>query len=465
MENLIRSIVYTERKDIDEFLEESPLWDQIYEVFLETRRETDYIDIPTLKIFNEAKYQCVRIFHDKHPEDGLKPKYMNEAVDNLELLDQAAYLCFCIVYVILALYKNPPKKFQRVCKILEKVFLEQGIYYFSNFYEFVSNKRKANISYNIDLSYDPMSPRDIEDASHTTIVYCDGKPIEFHSFDYIEGWWEKVTNNFAPEAIREFVNIWEKKDDQLEIIKIIEKAYSQLVQSEIDTKTGNSIPSKTFQISKEFFKVLWAEIANKEDEPVLLLPKENPEMERMKRELGKTKQLLEEARKRDIELIEEGERMLEEASEREKKLRAELDRQSVEAKNREREINNQWKKDLKELQKQMSGDNITQVFCHIATSYMKRNEKKSQGKREAIKTCLLEIASQLRIQLPDDVNEAISNFDDENPQTTVVYKIGNYNPTIYKDQAQSNDVHIKGEIQLPESEAKKLIEQKRNGNH
>ena len=349
------------------------------------------------------------------------------------------------LYAILALYKNPPQKFINFGISLKYVFIEQEDKYFNRFQAFVIRHLNYGEKYDIDLSYSPAFPKDIKNACHRRI--SNGIAMDDWEYDYDEQWWKKATNGFDLETIREIVNIWEKKDDQLEIIKIIEKAYSQLVQSEIDTKTGNSIPSKTFQISKEFFKVLWAEIANKEDEPVLLLPKENPEMERMKRELGKTKQQLEEARKR------------------EKKLRAELDRQSVEAKNREREINNQWKKDLKELQKQMSGDNITQVFCHIATSYMKRNEKKSQGKREAIKTCLLEIASQLRIQLPDDVNEAISNFDDENPQTTVVYKIGSYNPTIYKDQAQSNDVHIKGEIQLPESETKKLIEQKRNGNH
>lgn len=449
-----RPIFSRDRKELKDFIKEDSLWEDIYDAFLETKRVRGYNSkIPILKIFNEARYQCVRIIQDEYPESDIESNYLSDSSFQLDCDRQAAILCFSVVYTLLSLSGNPSRKFVRVCDELENVFSNEGYRIAISFYQLVQKQKVEGISCEIDLSPQPVSPDELDNV-----------------YGYKPERWREGSCDFDQQSIREIVFLWKQEEDRLKILERIESAF-EYFENHSDDKDDSPLSclyccnSTRKKANKDFFIALWTEIENKKKKTVLLPPQENPELERLKSELEKTKQLLAEAKKRDKELIEEGERMLAEAREREEKLRAELDRQSVEAKNREREINNQWKKDLKELQKQMSGDNITQVFCHIATSYMKCNEKKSQGKREAIKTCLLEIVSLQKLQLPDDVNEAISNFDDENPQTTVVYKIGSYNPTIYKDQAQSNDVHFQGEIQLPESETKKLIEQTQNGKH
>ena len=65
-----------DRVNFGEFLEESPLWNELFELTHSGSINTKYLNTSDLKLFNEARYQCVRIFHDNNPEEDVKKNYL-----------------------------------------------------------------------------------------------------------------------------------------------------------------------------------------------------------------------------------------------------------------------------------------------------------------------------------------------------------------------------------------------------
>ena len=107
--NQVREFIYRNRPDIDAFLEESELWSNLYGLFLGIKDNAYYLKIPAVTMFNEVRYQCVRVMLDKHPEENIWMNYLNNAKDTLGWR-YASDLCFSLVYAVLSLMENPPKQ-------------------------------------------------------------------------------------------------------------------------------------------------------------------------------------------------------------------------------------------------------------------------------------------------------------------------------------------------------------------
>ncbi len=221
---LPRPFIYREREDIDEFLDESKLWRDLYDVFLQVRDNVYHLKVPAVKMFNEVRYQCVRLMLDKHPEEDIWSNYLNNAKDTLGWR-YASDLCFSMVYAVLSVLKDPPCHVQRFCKILSDGKFKDEEAYFPHFAGLVRLQKILNNSYEIDLTPCPERPQKIRDA---IMVFPTGK--EFYVYDAI--WWKEQTHDFDQDYIRFIIDQWQSKEDKLEMLSVIEENFNESVDSE-----------------------------------------------------------------------------------------------------------------------------------------------------------------------------------------------------------------------------------------
>lgn len=67
--------------------------------------------------------------------------------------------------------------------------------------------------------------------------------------------------------------------------------------------------------------------------------------------------------------------------------------------------------------------------------YLNISKRKTQGKREAAKTVIMEMLTSAKLELPDDIMEMLDHLDDEQPTAKVVNVQGDY-----------NDIHDNGTV-------------------
>jgi hypothetical protein len=208
--NQVREFIYRNRPDIDAFLEESELWSNLYGLFLEIKDNAYYLKIPAVTMFNEVRYQCVRVMLDKHPEENIWMNYLNDAKDTLGWR-YASDLCFSLVFAVLSLMENPPKQVPFFLNTLLRRKLANETCYFPHVDFFVKHHQKVGNKYAIDF---------------TPEAECPPKILK----DF--RWWQNVTNDFDETAIREILGLWENMKDKMYVLDTIENNYDVLIQQE-----------------------------------------------------------------------------------------------------------------------------------------------------------------------------------------------------------------------------------------
>lgn len=219
-----RPFIYRERDDIDAFLNESQLWRDIYDVFLRVKDNTYRLKVPSVTMFNEVRYQCVRIMLDKHPEEDIWGIYLNDARDTLGWR-YASDLCFSMVYAVLSLLKNPPVQIPIFCNLLFYKKLNTDIGYFPRFQQLVDSEKAQGVCYDIDLRAMPEKPAIIRNAGEEKQILLNGRLATQFIPKYDYEWWDLQTNHFDQNTIREIVNLWDSKEERCEMIDIIEHAF------------------------------------------------------------------------------------------------------------------------------------------------------------------------------------------------------------------------------------------------
>lgn len=216
-----KPFTYQPRKDIDEFLNESDLWNELYETFLTVKDNTYRLKVSSVVMFNEVYYQCVRVAQDSHPEEDVWYNYLNDARDNLGWR-YASDLCFSIAYAALSLMQNPPRQATRFCAILAGKIFANDAHYFPAFKELVDRLKSEGKLYDVRFLPTPMKPGDIFSEERTSIDY-NGNVTRSPLYD--DEWWKNVTDNFCVENIKEIVSLWSEPKDKLSILERIEEAY------------------------------------------------------------------------------------------------------------------------------------------------------------------------------------------------------------------------------------------------
>lgn len=214
-----RPFIHRDRTDIDAYLEESQFWTDLYDLFISIKDNGYKLKVPSIQMFNEVHYQCVRLMLDRHPEEDVWGNYLNPVKDSLGWR-YASDLCFSLVYAVLSTVKNPPAQIPRFLNVLRERKLKTDEWYFPHCEAFLSYAR--GINYDIDLAP------------------CPEKPGHLDNFSYDARWWKEVTNNFDQERIRQIVGLWQTQKEQLEIIDIIKRKFKQ--EESNPTYTEDDLP-------------------------------------------------------------------------------------------------------------------------------------------------------------------------------------------------------------------------------
>lgn len=197
MRTLPRTFIYRDKRELDDFLQDNPLNDALYDVFLDVKDSYYSLKISAENIFNEVYYQCTRLMLDSHPETRLR-NYRDDAKVNMGTR-YASDLVFSMVYAVLSLQKEISPSIKRILRYLEGQNLNDC--YFPAFQQLVE-ERRGRESYESDFTPCPEPPERV--LNYGTFI------------------WSTVTENYSQERIRMIVNLWKEKEDKLAILDKIE---------------------------------------------------------------------------------------------------------------------------------------------------------------------------------------------------------------------------------------------------
>ena len=199
MKDLPRAFIYRDKAELDEFLNNNPLNEALYDVFLEVKDSYYLLKISAEAIFNEVYYQCTRLMLDPHPETRVWD-YLNDAKNNTGWR-YTSDLVFSMVYAVLSLQKNSSLSTKRFIRCLRGHKLNEC--YFPAFLNLVESEKENTYEYNLKPC--PESPEKI--------------------YKYGAFLWSKVTDDYEQERIRMIVNLWVDKEDKLSVLKMIEDSF------------------------------------------------------------------------------------------------------------------------------------------------------------------------------------------------------------------------------------------------
>lgn len=70
-----RPFIFRERTDLDEFLEEDPMWEELYDLYLHMKRDTS-LTLDATTTFKEVCSICARVMREKHPEENVREDFL-----------------------------------------------------------------------------------------------------------------------------------------------------------------------------------------------------------------------------------------------------------------------------------------------------------------------------------------------------------------------------------------------------
>lgn len=227
-----RPFIYRERTDIDAYLEESPVWKELYKKFVEVMTTKQKMKLSPLRWFNEVHYQCVRLLLDRYPEEYFLLSYVKPVSHDLG--PHTAGLCFSMVYAVLNTLSDPPEHIPGFLGLLKRKYNTADAKY-SSFYE-------------------PFAPK--TGGASPDLFPCPERP------DHIKedaAWWRRATEDFRQSRIQKIVNLWPTLEEKLEVAQIIEEQFKQI------ENIGCLFPLNPYALEKEkanthFFKALRHEV-------------------------------------------------------------------------------------------------------------------------------------------------------------------------------------------------------------
>lgn len=203
--NLPRQFVYTDRRNLDDFLRDDELNKELYKVYLRVKDHPYYFKFDAEKAFNEAYYIATLAMNEPHPELDVR-EWWYAAKRDIGWA-YSANLIMSMVYAILSLQSEKPDTIDYVLEIMKNT--NYGEDHFPAYKELVENHP---FRYNSDFSIRPNSVSELQNA---TIK------------------WQNVTEEFDQETIRELVAIFPTKEERLRLIDLIEQRQNELTPADM----------------------------------------------------------------------------------------------------------------------------------------------------------------------------------------------------------------------------------------
>lgn len=240
-----RELVFDDRADLDELLQEHPLWENLYEnLYLilkdKLRRTHLFCEPSALDILNDVYYNCIKVIIDRHPEDEFCSKFLQpDYGDNFVGYTEDSALTLSLSYAVLALSNHKNKKNVRHFLDCTKKFFKDKHYLFGSVLEFVENN---TINYDFTIKITPLHP---DKLSH---VYGS----DLHDF------WLRIIRECK---ISDILRLYDTRQNKIKILEQIIEASRhdpcdehtcdllQKLKAEIN---GNLDESKTNKLQKTF---------------------------------------------------------------------------------------------------------------------------------------------------------------------------------------------------------------------
>ena len=175
-----RPFIFRERTDLDEFLEEDPMWEELYDLYLHMKRDTS-LTLDATTTFKEVCSICARVMREKHPEENVREDFLMP-LDKIANVNRD--ICASLAYAILKLISNPPRKVERFTEELHYILYPDDdwfeIYSFSESYlgivcKFVEKKGEG--CWNVNLSVKPLDSLASKALAKAENAVQEGNPI------------------------------------------------------------------------------------------------------------------------------------------------------------------------------------------------------------------------------------------------------------------------------------------------
>ena len=202
--NLPKQMIYTDRRNLDDFLREDGLNRSLYKVFLKVKDRPYYFKFSAEKAFNEAYYISTMAMNEPHPE--LDVREWRYIAKNHMGWAYSADLVMSMVYAILYLQNNKDERIEYVLMMMERADYSKD--YFPDFKE-MAEKEADRYS-----SVFPIHPCPVDELRDASIS------------------WPVVTEGFDQQTIRELLTLYPSKEERLKLIDLIEEA--QTAQESFD---------------------------------------------------------------------------------------------------------------------------------------------------------------------------------------------------------------------------------------
>lgn len=199
---LYRPLLYQDRRSIDEFIKEDPMWAEMCRLYL--RMEKGHGTKKTaLKTFNTVRFFCICATMDTFRENIFEEEYLQPLRETPGI---NADVCCALAYVVLCSMRNSrlscnyflhniDMRLRSGSPFSEKCFLEAN--------GFLIQKHTEEEYWQADLCPRPVSPANL--PSDTV-------------------WWEKATNFFTLDDLYVMLNFWPRPDDKLAVLDRMQEA-------------------------------------------------------------------------------------------------------------------------------------------------------------------------------------------------------------------------------------------------
>ena len=200
---LYRPLLYQDRRSIDEFIKEDPMWAELCRLYL--RMEKGHgTKKSALKTFNTVRFFCICATMDAFRENIFEEEYLQPLRETPGI---NADICCALAYVVLCSMEksrlssnyflhNIDMRLRSGSPFSEKCFLEAN--------DFLIEKHREEEEYwQADLCPRPVNPANL--PSDTV-------------------WWEKATNFFTLDDLYVMLNFWPRPDDKLAVLDRMQEA-------------------------------------------------------------------------------------------------------------------------------------------------------------------------------------------------------------------------------------------------
>lgn len=198
---LYRPLLYQDRRSIDEFIKEDPMWEELCRLYLRMEKGHGTKD-SALRTFNTVVFFCICATMDCHRTGILEENYLRplSTIPNID-----ADICCALAYTILHLMNNPPSQTRFFVSDLE-THLKSG----SSFAKECLSMANTFLSYNY-----------VEKMHGSWQTILCPRPVRPADLPSDDTWWEKVTNFFTQDDLYVMLNFWPDLEDKLAVLKLM----------------------------------------------------------------------------------------------------------------------------------------------------------------------------------------------------------------------------------------------------